>query len=69
MQRLFAPRSTACPVGRMDCLREGRDCERSHRLTALLLFPRLDAVPGPWLWFLASVCTFVAVRALEGGLV
>ncbi|HEX7890641.1 MAG TPA: hypothetical protein VF522_14870 [Ramlibacter sp.] len=46
---------------------EGRDCERSRRLTAQLLFPRLDARPGAWLLFLAGVCTFVAVRALEMG--
>jgi hypothetical protein len=63
----IAHRRTAYPGGGMDSLREGRDCERSRRLTALLLFPRLDAVPGPWLVFLASVCTFVAVRALELG--
>ena len=46
---------------------EGRHCERSHRLTALLLFPRLNARPGAWLLFLAGVCTFVAVRALDMG--
>ena len=46
--------------------REGRDCDRSHRLTVLLLFPRL-ALPGPWLLFLTGVCSFVAVRALELG--
>ena len=31
----------------------------------LVLFPHLDARPGPWLLALVSVCTFVAVRALE----
>ena len=47
--------------------REGRDCELSRRISALLLFPHRRAVPGPWLLFLTSVCTFVAVRALELG--
>jgi hypothetical protein len=32
-----------------------------------MLFPRLDARPGPWLVFLSAVCTFVAVRVLELG--
>jgi hypothetical protein len=54
-------------AARLAASREGRDCERSHRITAQLLFPRLDARPGAWLLFLASVCTFVAVRALEMG--
>ncbi|MBE7366666.1 hypothetical protein [Ramlibacter pallidus] len=68
MQRLFAPRQTAYTGGRMDTPREGRDSELSRRITVLLFFPRLDATPGPWLLFLASVCTFVAVRALELGI-
>lgn len=46
---------------------EGRDSELSRRVTALMLFPHLDARPGAWLLFLASVCTYVAVRALELG--
>jgi len=46
---------------------EGRDCAVSQRITALLLFPRLDARPGGWLLLLASACTYVAVRALELG--
>ncbi len=48
----------------MDSSREGRDCELSRRLTALLLFPQLSR-PGPWLLFLTGVCSFVAIRALE----
>jgi hypothetical protein len=52
----------------MDFSREGRDCELSRRITALLLFPRAGASPGPWLLFLTAVCSFVAVRALELGL-
>ena len=66
MQLPFAPRRTALPEGAYaESSREGRDCERSHRLTVLLLFPRLNARPGPWLLFLTGVCVFVAVRALE----
>jgi hypothetical protein len=62
----FAPRRAALPEGACPELsREGRDCERSHRLTVRLLFPRLNALPGPWLLFLTAVCSFVAVRALE----
>ena len=49
----------------MASTREGRDCERCRRVTRLLLFPRLDARPGPWLLFLMAVCSFVAIRALE----
>ncbi len=45
--------------------REGRDCELAQRVTALLLFPRLDARPGAWLLLVAATCTYVAVRALE----
>lgn len=51
----------------MDAPAEGRACEGSRRLTALLLFPRLDARPGRWLLFLLGVCAFVLVRALELG--
>jgi hypothetical protein len=68
MQAPFASRRPALPQGgSLESSREGRDCERSHRLTVLLLFPRLGARPGPWLLFLAAVCSFVAVRALELG--
>lgn len=61
----FASTRPALSGAGADATREGRDCERSRRLTALLLFPRLDAVPGPWLLLLTGVCCFVAVRALE----
>ena len=62
----FAPRRTALPEGAYaESSREGRDCDTSHRLTVLVLFPRLNALPGPWLLLLAGVCSFVAVRALE----
>lgn len=62
----FAPRRPALPEGAYaECSREGRDCERSHRLTVLLLFPGLNARPGAWLLVLAGVCSFVAIRALE----
>ena len=57
----------AARAARLGTPGEGRDCELSRRLTALVLFPRLDARPGAWLLFLAGVCTFVAVRALEMG--
>ena len=63
----FAPQRTALQVGRTESSREGRDSESSWRMTVLLLFPRLDARPGPWLLLLAGVCSFVAVRALELG--
>lgn len=46
---------------------EGRDSVVSQRITALLLFPRLDGRPGGWLLLLAAACTYVAVRALELG--
>lgn len=65
MRLHFAPRRPALPDGRLECSREGRDSELSRRITALLLFPRLDARPGPWLLFLTGVCSFVAIRALE----
>jgi len=61
----FTPPRRAVPAGRSDFSREGRDCERSRRVTSLVLFPRGDAVPGAWLLVLAATCTFVAVRALE----
>ncbi|HEY0823950.1 MAG TPA: hypothetical protein VGD76_09210 [Ramlibacter sp.] len=67
MRRLLAPRRSAVPGGCADAGSEGRDCELSRRITALLLFPHLDARPGAWLVLLAAVCTFVAVRALEMG--
>jgi len=47
--------------------REGRDCEWSWRMTVLLLFPRLNARPGPWAVLLAVVCAFLLVRILESG--
>ena len=53
--------------GGAESSREGRDCELSRRLTAVLLFPRLELLPGAWLLLLAATCTFVAVRALELG--
>ena len=56
------------PDGHGVSSREGRDCERSRRVTALMLFPGNGARPGPWLLLLASVCTYVAVRAFELGL-
>jgi hypothetical protein len=68
MRPSFAPTSPALPGGAMESSREGRDSELSHRMTVLLLFPRLDARPGAWLLLLAAVCSFVAVRALELGL-
>lgn len=57
----------ASRAARLAASGEGRNCELSRRLTTLVLFPRLDARPGAWLLFLAGVCTFVAVRALEMG--
>ena len=66
MQVQFAPRRTPLLLGgQAECSREGRDCEPCRRLTVLLLFPRLNARPGPWLLFLTAVCSFVAIRALE----
>lgn len=67
MLRLIPHRRPALTGCGMDFSREGRDCETSRRLTALVLFPRLDARPGPWLLFLAALCSFVAVRVLELG--
>ena len=68
MRPRFLLQSPALPDGHGASSREGRDCEGSRRLTALMLFPDADARPGAWLLFLASVCTYVAVRALELGL-
>jgi hypothetical protein len=56
---------TALPEGSGDSCLEGRDCELSRQLTALLLFPHLDARPGGWMLLVAAACTYVAVRALE----
>jgi len=61
----FLTHRSALRVGRAESSCEGRDCELSRRLTALLLFPRLELLPGAWLLLLAATCTFVAVRALE----
>lgn len=66
MHSPLLPRRRAAPAGPGETSREGRDCELSHRLTVLLLFPRFTR-PGPWLLFLAGVCSFVAIRALELG--
>lgn len=66
MRSHFLHRRPAVPGGPAASSREGRDCELSHRLTVQLLFPRFTR-PGPWLLFLAAVCSFVAVRALEMG--
>ena len=65
MQLPFAPHRPALQGGQVDASREGRDCDLSRRLTTLLLFPHLNARPGPWLLLLAGVCSFVAIRALE----
>lgn len=65
MRPFYATQRNALEGGSLASSREGRDCPLSHRLTVMMLFPRLDAVPGPWLLFLAAVCSFVAVRALE----
>jgi hypothetical protein len=65
MRPSYATQRNALKGGSLQSTREGRDCPCSHRLTVLMLFPRLDALPGPWLLFLAAVCSFVAVRALE----
>lgn len=64
-QPLATRRPALTHGGYVESSREGRDCELSRRLTALLLFPCLSARPGPWLLFLTGVCSFVAIRALE----
>ena len=61
----FTPQRSTLAGGCGELSREGRDCDLSRRITALLLFPRLDALPGAWLVLLAATCTYVAVRALE----
>ena len=68
MRPPYVLQSPALQDGHGASTREGRDCEGSRRLTALTLFPAADARPGAWLLLLASVCTYVAVRALELGL-
>jgi hypothetical protein len=50
---------------RVEFSREGRDCDRSRQATVLVLFPFMDARPGPWLLLLTAACSFVAIRALE----
>lgn len=65
MRPRFLLQRPALPGGHGAPSREGRDCEASRRVTVLVLFPNADARPGAWLLFLASVCTYVAVRALE----
>lgn len=55
------------PGGECASSREGRDSERCWRATVLLLFPRLDARPGPWALLLVAVCVYVAVRILDSG--
>ena len=61
----FPSHRPALQGGSGEFSREGRDCERSRRISTLVLFPGLDALPGPWLVLLAATCTYVAVRALE----
>jgi hypothetical protein len=65
MQLPIATRRAALSGGFVEVSREGRDNELSRRISALLLFPYLNARPGPWLLFLTAVCSFVAIRALE----
>ena len=65
MHPTFLTHRSALQGGGTESSREGRDCELSRRLTAVLLFPRLELLPGAWLLLLAATCTFVAVRALE----
>ena len=65
MRTSFLTQRSALPDGPVESAREGRDCELSRRMTALLLFPRLNALPGPWLLLLVGACSYVAVRALE----
>ena len=65
MRLTFLTQRPALPDGRVESCREGRDSELSRRVTALLLFPRLNAMPGPWLLVLVGACSYVAIRALE----
>ena len=67
MRPPFLLQRTALPDGQVASAGEGRESELSRRVTALMLFPHLDARPGAWLLFLAGVCTYVAIRALELG--
>ena len=66
MQMRYASRRKPV-VAYVDAGGEGRNCEECRRASALLLFPGLKALPGPWLLLLAGTCTFVAIRALEMG--
>ena len=68
MHHDLARRRNVLPQGGAASSREGRDCEGSRRLTTVVLFPRLDAMPGPWVLFLTGLCSLVAIRALELGL-
>jgi hypothetical protein len=68
MHHAFTPRRTLLTAGSGIASGEGRGCELSRRATALVLFPHLDARPGPWLLLLAAVFTFVTVRSLELGI-
>ena len=65
MRSPFLTQRTALTHGRVESSREGRDCELSRRVSALLLFPRLNSLPGPWLLVLVGACSYVAIRALE----
>jgi hypothetical protein len=65
MRSTFLTQRPVLPDGRVESSREGRDCELSRRVSALLLFPRLNAAPGPWLLVLVGACSYVAIRALE----
>jgi hypothetical protein len=64
----FTPPRNLLSAGAGIASGEGRGCELSRRATALVLFPRLDAIPGPWLLLLAATFTFVTVRTLELGI-
>lgn len=64
----FASSRHLLPAGCRGASREGRLSELSRRSTEQLLFPYLDARPGPWLLLLAAVITFISVRVLELGI-
>lgn len=64
----FASSRLLLPAGCGGASREGRLSELSRRNTEQLLFPHLDARPGPWLLLLAAVITFITVRVLELGI-
>lgn len=68
MRLPFAHARVLLSAGLGAASREGRLSELSRRNTALLLFPHLDARPGPWLLLLVSVFTFIGIRALETGI-